>query len=92
MGFLMDRIVTTMVMGRITTLVFSSILFWQPTYTNLTVSNNGLMGFLMGRIATTMPVMVLGRIATTLMVLKLVLIGPLFTLLAFVPHFRHVIP
>ena len=35
-------------------MVFSSILFWQPTYTNLIVSNNGLLGFLMGRIVTTM--------------------------------------
>ena len=54
MGFLMDRIVTTMVMGRITTMVFSSILFWQPTYTDLTVLSNGLTGFLMGRMVTTM--------------------------------------
>lgn len=69
----MDRIVTTMVMGRITTtMVFSSILFWQPTYTNLTVSNNGLLGFLMGRIATTM---VLGHMVTAM-----VLIARLFTL------------
>ena len=78
------------VMGRITTtMVFSSILFWQPTYTDLTVSSNGLMGFLMRRIVTTM---VLGRIVTTLMVLKLLLICPLFTLLAFLPHFRIVLP
>ena len=28
------------------------ILFWQPTYTDLTVSSNGLMGFLMGRMVT----------------------------------------
>ena len=46
------------------------ILFWQPTYTDLTVSSNGLMGFLMR------------RMVTTLMVLKLLLICPLFTLLA----------
>jgi hypothetical protein len=30
------------------------ILFWQPTYTDLTVSNIGLMGFLMCHIVTTM--------------------------------------
>ena len=29
-------------------------LFWQPTYTDLTVSNIGLMGFLMCHIVTTM--------------------------------------
>ena len=51
------------------------ILFWQPTYTDLTVSSNGLMGFLMRRMVTTM-----------------VLIAPLFTLLALLPHFRIVIP
>ena len=44
-------------------------LFWQPTYTDLTVSSNGLMGFLMGH-----------RVPVTAMVL--VLIFHHFTILA----------
>ena len=64
------------------------ILFWQPTYTDLTVSSNGLMEFLMGRMVTTM---VFGRMVTTTS--RVVLIAPLFTLLApSLPHFRILIP
>ena len=52
------------------------ILFWQPTFKDLTVSNKGQKGFLMGHIVTTM----VSRIAS-----------PLFNLLAHLPQFRKMI-